>query len=78
MDRSSADAFVYAKASGMLAKSFVGPRAASLFAVNSLHELWSLVFQTEVPVIPEMLLAEKIEQEAEAAFLNDYISLYNS
>lgn len=78
MDRSSADAFVYAKASGVLAKSFVGPRAASLFAVNSLHELWSLVFQTEVPVIPEMLLAEKIEQEAEAAFLNDYISLLNN
>ena len=39
MDRSSADAFVYAKASGSLAKSFVGERANKLFAVTSLQEL---------------------------------------
>ena len=75
MDRSSADAFVYAKASGMLAKSFVGSRATRLFDAASLQELWTLVFQTEVPVMPEVMLAKKIEQEAERNFLQDYISL---
>ena len=75
MDRSSADAFVYAKASGMLAKSFVGSRATRLFDATSLQELWTLVFQTEVPVMPEVMLAKKIEQEAEHNFLQDYISL---
>ena len=75
MDRSSADAFVYAKASGSLAKSFVGERANKLFAVTSLQELWSLVFKTEIPAVPEIMLAKKIEQEAEKRFLSGYISL---
>ena len=75
MDKSAADAYVYAKASGMLAKSFVGSRTIKLFSVNSLQELWTLVFSTEVPAIPEVLLAKKIEQEAESKFLKEYISL---
>ncbi len=75
MDKSAADAFVYAKASGMLAKSFIGPRASRLFSATSLQELWALVFQNEIPAMPEVLLAKKIEQEAEARFISDYISL---
>lgn len=75
MDRSSADAFVYSKASGMLAKSFIGSRAAKLFSVSSLQELWSLVFDSEVPALPETMLAKKIEQDAESRFINDYVSL---
>ena len=77
MDKSAADAYVYAKASGMLAKSFVGSRTIKLFSVNSLQELWTLFFSTEVPAIPEVLLAKKIEQEAEKKFLKEYISLLN-
>ncbi|WP_041610393.1 V0D/AC39 family V-type ATPase subunit [Treponema brennaborense] len=75
MDHSGAAAFIYAKASGMLAKSFIGTRAAKLFEVRSLPELWTLVFKTEVPMVPEVLLAKKIEQEAESRFLCDYTSL---
>lgn len=75
MDKSAADAFVYAKASGMLARSFVGERAAKLFSVHSLAELWTLVFNTEVPAVPEVLLAKAIETEAQNQFLTQYASL---
>jgi len=75
MDRSAADAFVCAKASGMLAKSFVGDKLNNLFSVSSLQELWHLVFKTEIPAIPEILLAKKIEEEAAEKFIKDYISL---
>ena len=53
MDKSAADAYVYAKASGMLARSFIGGRAAQLFEVHSLKELWTLLFKKEVPVMSE-------------------------
>ena len=44
MDRTGAACYVYAKASGMLAKSFVGSKAVKLFNVKSLQELWSLFY----------------------------------
>ena len=78
MDKSAADAFVYAKASGMLARSFTGSRAVALFKTNSLHELWNLVFKTEVPSIPEKLLAKEIESQAQNAFVCDYIKLLSN
>ena len=64
MDKSAADSYVYAKASGMLAKSYVGDRARELFSFNSLQELWSFLFKAEVPVVPEALLARALEKEA--------------
>lgn len=78
MDRSSASAYVNAKASGMLTKSFVGTRAAKLFSVRSLPELWSLLFDTEVPSVPEVLLARKIELEALNNFIGQYQRLLDS
>lgn len=75
MDTSSADAFVYAKASGMLAKSFVGSRIAKLFSVVSLDGLWELLFKSEVPSVPEYTLVQMIEKKAEERFLQDFISL---
>ena len=75
MDRSSANAFVYAKASGMLAKSFVGPRTEKIFEPTKLSELWALLFNEEVPLVPEMILAKKIEQEAENQFVKDFCKL---
>lgn len=75
MDKSSADAFVYAKASGMLAKSFVGVRATKLFSVMSLEGLWELLFQSEMPSVPEHSLVQMIEKKAENRFLNSFISL---
>ncbi len=78
MDRSGEAAYIYAKASGMLAKSFVGERMSRVLEVRSLAELWSLLFKTEVPAVPEFFLAQKIEQTAEKKFLDDYIKLLRS
>ena len=75
MDRSAASAYVYAKASGMLAKSFVGTRAEKLFSVKSLRELYGLLFDDEVPAVPENMLAKVIEIKAQNRFINQYISL---
>lgn len=72
MERSGAHSYVYAKASGILARSFIGHRASSLFAPRSLAELWSLVLKTEVPAVPEMLLAKRLEEEAGANFISEY------
>lgn len=78
MDKSAADAFVYAKASGMLARSFTGQRASQLFSVHSLKELWALLFTKEVPVIPEKLLAKALELEAQNQFVAQYLSLVSN
>lgn len=75
MDKSASDAFVYAKSSGMLASSFVGKRARLLFSANSLKDLWSLLFKTERPSVPEVLLAKEIEKESLRLFLKNYDSL---
>ena len=78
MDRGAAHAYVYAKASGMLSKSFVGKRARQLFNVTSLHELWSLLFTEAVPLVPETILAKKIERTAEKKFIREYVNLLSS
>lgn len=78
MERSGAAAYVYAKASGMLSKSFVGKKAASLFAAKSLHELYGLLFKDDVPPVPEALLAKEIEQKAEKNFIADFLRLLES
>ncbi len=75
MDKSAADAFVYAKASGILANSFVGKRAQLLFSVNSIGELWSLLFNSEIPSVPETVLARTLENQAQESFLKQYKSL---
>ena len=75
MDRSAASAYVYAKASGMLAKSFVGSRAEKLFSVKSLRELYGLLFDDEVPAIPEPMLAKVIETKAQKYFVAQYTGL---
>lgn len=78
MDRSGASAYIYAKASGMLSKSYVGERTQKLFSVHSLTELWNLLFTEEVPAIPEMLLAKRLEEKASEQFLSDYITLLDA
>lgn len=72
MDQSGASVYVYAKASGMLARSFTGAKVHELFEVRSLQDLWTLVFGKEVPLVPEVLLARQIEKEAEKRFIADY------
>ena len=75
MDNSAASAFVYAKLCGMLSKSYVGEKATKLFSVKSLNELWGLLFSEEVPAVPEVLLAKKIEENAQKKFISEYVKL---
>ena len=75
MDCSAASAYVYAKAGGMLAKSFIGRNAAKLFSVKSVRDLHSLLFPGDVPALPESILAREVEARAEKRFLSQYISL---
>lgn len=72
MDKSGAEAYVYAKACGKLGKSFVEDRTESLFQVKSLAELWTLLFNTQSPMIPETLLAEEIEKNSFSTFIKTY------
>ncbi|WP_407397512.1 V-type ATPase subunit [Treponema sp.] len=75
MDKSAADSYVYAKASGMLARSYVGDKARDLFSLHSLQELWSFLFKKDVPVVPEALLARALETEAFDSFVYQYKKL---
>lgn len=75
MDRSAARAYVYAKASGMLAKSYTGSRASRLFAAKSLRELYGLLFDDEVPAVPETMLAKTIEKKAQERFVAQFTGL---
>lgn len=77
IDPSSAADYVYARTSGKLSKSFVGARANKLFQVKSLSELWQLVFNTEVPVVPETILAQMLEKNAEKRFVSEFVELLN-
>lgn len=75
LDKSAASSFVYAKASALLSKSFIGENASRLFSVQSLRELYTLLFNDEVPAVPEVLLAKEIEEKAELTFINQYKAL---
>lgn len=75
MDQSAASCYVYSKASGMLVKSFTGPRAANLFHARSLQELWTLLFKEEIPSVPQTVFAEVLEKKAVEQFVNDYKKL---
>ncbi len=78
MDRAAAAAYVYAKSSGMLAKSYAAERSARLFQAKSLKDLYTLLFSDEIPAVPENLLAKEIEIKAEQQFIDDYIGLLSA
>ena len=75
MDKSGAEAFVYAKAAGLLRKSFINQRASQLFEVNKVDDLWAVLFSSQPPALPEVLLAQEIETEGLKRFLTQYITL---
>lgn len=80
MDRTGAGAFIFAKANGILGKSFTGSRAQKLFSAKSLGELWTLLFCSQPPMVPEVLLSQQIEEKAFSDFINQFvqfISLYD-
>lgn len=81
MDRAAAEAFIFAKASGNIAKSFTGTRAHLLFEQKSLSDLWVLLFKSQPPLLPDSLLAKELEKEAFNRFINQYkyyVSLYDN
>ena len=78
MEYSEASAYVYAKTSGMLRKTFVGKRSERLFSAQSLSSLWDVIFASPAPSVPEVLLADKIEREALKRFIGQYIKLLDS
>lgn len=77
MDKSAAHSYIYAKASGLLGKSFVAERASLLFNVKSLSELWTLIFNTQPPMLPEVLLARQIETDAFKRLISQYVYFLN-
>ncbi len=74
MDKSTALAFCYARAAGLLKKSFLKERASLLFAQESLADLWDLLFNEPAPLVPETMLARQIEEKA----LDNFLTQYNS
>ena len=81
MDRNAANSYIYARACGKLAKSFTGEKVNSLFDAKTLSELWTLLFSSQPPVMPEVLLAQEIEKQAFANLIKTYstfISCYDN
>lgn len=78
MDRFAADSYVYAKACGIYARSFVGKRTWRLFEAKRLRDLWTILFDDEVPLVPEGLLALHLERRAEERAVNEFITLLSS
>ena len=72
MDKSTAIAFCYSKAAGLLKKSFIKERTSLLFMQESLAGLWDLLFKEPAPLVPEVMLARQIEEKAAANFLSQY------
>ena len=75
MDKSAADAYIYAKVSGMLSRAYSGKNAEKLYSAKTLTELYGLLFSGEVPAVPENLLAKEIEEKAVRTFIDEYCQL---
>ena len=52
MDKTGAGAYIFAKANGILGKSFTGNRARLLFGQKSISELWTVLFRSQPPLVP--------------------------
>lgn len=77
MDRNTASVYNYSKAAGLLSKAYVKDRAALLFECKSLDQLWTMLFNSPAPMMPEQLLAREIEQHAFEKFISQYTYFLN-
>ena len=77
MDKSGAGAYIFAKANGILGKSFTEKRVNLLFGQKSLAELWTLIFRSQPPLVPEVLLSQQIEEKAFSDFISEYVNFIN-
>lgn len=73
MDKTGADAFVFAKANGILGKSFTAKHTHQFFSAKSIGELWTLLYRTQSPLVPEVLLSQQIEEKAFTDFIAQYV-----
>lgn len=77
MDKSGANAFVFAKANGILGKSFINDRSRLLFGQKSLSDLWTVIFKTQPPLVPEVMLSQQIEEKANSDFISQFVNFIN-
>ncbi len=78
MDRVGADAFVYARACALKAKSWIGPRAKKLFGVRRLQDLWVTLYDDPPPMVPEGLLALLLERKFEQRVVDEFLELLSA
>lgn len=78
MDRISADSFVFAKASALFARSYIGNKAKSLLEIKRIQDIWTLLFKEEVPLVPEGMLALQLERKAQSKKISQVLSLLDS
>ena len=78
MDKTGAGAYIFAKANGILGKSFTGNRARLLFGQKSLSELWTVLFRSQPPLVPETMLSQQMEEKAFSDFIRQYVNFINT
>jgi vacuolar-type H+-ATPase subunit C/Vma6 len=71
-------AYSYAKACGIIGKSFVGKRIAALAGVSRLSELDQLIFSDESKDLPEKELLRDLETRINARVVNQIIMIIDS
>ena len=75
MQRLASDEYIYAKAHGMWASSFVTGRAENIKAIKNVQDLYMLVFEDDPPLIPEASLTDLIEEKLTIRTIRDYTKL---
>lgn len=78
MDTPTASVFIYAKACGMYANSFLGKRAQILFGKKQLPDLWAVLFRDAVPSMAEDQLARLMEEKAAQASVASVLQLVSA
>ena len=67
--------YVFAKAHGMWASSFISGRVAEIRNVKSVGDLYRVVFEEDPPLIPEASLTDLIEEKLTVRTIDHYIKL---
>ena len=67
--------YVFAKAHGMWASSFISGRVAEIKNAKSIGDLYRLVFEEDPPLIPEAILTDLMEEKLTMRTIDHYIKL---
>lgn len=77
MQKLASDEYIYAKAHGMWASSFIAGRADKIKTIKNLQDLYMIVFGDDPPLIPEASLTDLIEEKLTVRTISDYIKLFS-